>query len=316
MPAQTTNTVLMISPDTFGYNTQTAVSNVFQKKPEMSLKELRKKVSDEFKTMTEKLADAGINVLQAGIDSEDDLPDAVFPNNWFATYEDGTVILFPMLTENRRNERSAELIQELADSSGLKINKLVDLSEYENQGLILEGTGSLVLDRKNNAAFAIKSDRTSDELFDKYCSIMDIPLPYRFLFSGNSPANDSDEGNQIYHTNVMMSIGEGFAVICDECISGRDRDSVVHGLESLGHEIIRISIAQMNNFCGNILHLKNVNDENIIIMSRNAKISFETSQLDTLEKYGRIVEVDIDTIESVGGGSARCMMAEIFLPKS
>lgn len=310
MPAQTTNTVLMIAPDTFGYNTQTAVSNVFQKKPEMSLKELRKKVSDEFKAMVKKLADAGINVIQAGIDSEDDLPDAVFPNNWFATYEDGTVMLFPMLTENRRKERSAELIQELADSSGLKINKLVDLSEYEKQGLILEGTGSLVLDRKNNAAFAIRSDRTTDVMFDKYCSIMEIPLPYRFLFSG------TDTEGQIYHTNVMMSIGEGFAVVCDECISGRDRDSVVHGLESLGHEVIHISITQMNNFCGNILHLKNVSGEPVIVMSHNAKKNFEASQIKTLEKYGRIVEVDIDTIESAGGGSARCMMAEIFLPKA
>jgi len=311
MPAQTTNTVLMISPDTFGYNTQTAVSNVFQKKPEMSLKELRKKVSDEFKAMVKKLADAGIDVLQAGIDSEDDLPDAVFPNNWFATYEDGTVMLFPMLTENRRKERSAELIQELADSSGLKISKLVDLSEYENQGLILEGTGSLVLDRKNNAAFAIESDRTNELMFTKYCEIMQVPPSRRYIFSGTA-----HDDNQIYHTNVMMSIGEGFAVVCDECISRSDRGEVIDGLKSLGHEVIRISITQMNNFCGNILHLKNVNEEPVIVMSLNAKNNFEASQLKTLEKYGRIVEVDIDTIESVGGGSARCMMAEIFLPKA
>jgi hypothetical protein len=311
MSVQTTDTVLMISPDTFGYNTQTAVSNVFQKKPEMSLKELRKKVSAEFKMMVKKLSDAGINVIQAGIDSEDDLPDAVFPNNWFATYEDGTVMLFPMLTENRRKERSGELIQELADSSDLKINKMIDLSEYEKQGLILEGTGSLVLDRKNNAAFAIRSDRTIDEIFEKYCSMMKVPLTYRFLFSGYEA-----EGSQIYHTNVMMSIGEGFAVVCDECISRSDRDAVIDGLKSLGHEVIRISLSQMNNFCGNILHLKNINDENIIVMSRNAKNNFEASQLATLEKYGRIADVNIDTIESVGGGSARCMMAEIFLPKA
>lgn len=311
MPAQTTNRVLMISPDTFGYNTQTAVSNVFQKKPEMSLKELRKKVSDEFNAMVRKLAEAGIDVIQAGIDSEDDLPDAVFPNNWFATYEDGTVILFPMLTENRRKERSGEMLQELAESSGLKINKLIDLSEYEKQGLILEGTGSLVLDRKDNAAFAIRSDRTTDEMFERYCSIMEVPLPNIFLFDGTET-----EGNQIYHTNVMMSIGDGFAVVCDECISGKDRDIIIHGLESLGHEVIRISLSQMNNFCGNILHLKNVNGEPVIVMSLNARNNFEESQLRTLEKYGRVVEVNIDTIESVGGGSARCMMAEIFLPKA
>lgn len=310
MSAQTTDTVLMISPDTFGYNTQTAVSNVFQKKPELSLEELREKVSGEFKAMVKKLTDAGIIVLQAGIDSEEELPDAVFPNNWFATYEDGTVILFPMLTENRRKERSGELIQELADSSGMKIKKLIDLSEYEQQGLILEGTGSLVLDRKNHAAFAIRSDRTTDGMFERYCSIMEIPLPNRFLFDGTET-----EGSQIYHTNVMMSIGDGFAVICDECISGSDRDEVVDGLKSLGHKVICISLSQMNSFCGNILHLKNVNDESIIVMSRAAKAGFEPAQITALEKYGRIVDVNIDTIESVGGGSARCMMAEIFLPK-
>jgi hypothetical protein len=299
----------MISPDTFGYNNETAASNAFQKTPAFDANTLRKKVSEEFKAMVKKLIANGIDVFVAGIDSEDDLPDAVFPNNWFATYEDGSVILFPMLSANRRKERDKTLIEDFADMAEVTISKYIDLSEYENENRILEGTGSLVLDRKHNAVFAIESERTSSFLFDKYCSIMNVSPENRIFFHA-----EDEKGNPIYHTNVIMSIGDGFAVICEDCIMQAERKEVLGKLSELGLEVIKISYAQMNNFCGNILNVKSNKGESIIVMSATARWNFEDTQIQQLEKYGRIIEVNIATIEQVGGGSARCMMAEIFLP--
>ncbi len=310
MPAQTTSSILMVSPDTFAYNTQTAGSNSFQNKPEYDVPTLREKVLAEFNGITEKLMNLGIDVYVLGLDSETDLPDAVFPNNWFSTYEDGTVMLFPMLSENRRLERDRDMLKDIMESSDFEVNRMVDYSEFEEQGLILEGTGSLVLDRKNNAVFAIESERTNKTLFDKYCSEFDIPLNNRIFFH----AKDK-EGLPIYHTNVIMSVGDGFAVICAECIESSEREDVLNKLTKLGLEVIEISYAQMNSFCGNILNLKSINKESIIVMSATARWNFEDDQITRLEKYGSIAEVNIGTIESVGGGSARCMMAEIFLPK-
>lgn len=310
MPAQTTSSILMVSPDTFAYNTQTAESNSFQNKPEFDLPALREKVLNEFNGMTEKLMNMGIDVYVLGLDSDTDLPDAVFPNNWFSTYEDGTVMLFPMLSENRRLERDRDMLRDIMESSDFEVNRMIDYSEYEEQGLILEGTGSLVLDRKNNAVFAIESERTNKTLFDKYCSEFDIPLANRIFFR----AKDKD-GLPIYHTNVIMSIGDGFAVICTECIDASEQEYVTGKLKSLGLEVIEISYEQMSSFCGNILNLKSINNESIIVMSATARWNFNDEQINRLEKYGTIAEVNIGTIEYVGGGSARCMMAEIFLPK-
>lgn len=311
MAAQTTSCILMVSPDSFAYNRQTADSNSFQNKPELDAEELRKKAIEEFRGMTEKLSAEGIDVLVLSNDTEVEVPDAVFPNNWFATYEDGTVILFPMLSENRRLERSRDDITEIMESSGFKIARFIDYSEYEKQGLILEGTGSLVLDRKNNAAFAIESERTSRILFERYCDEMKIPVSNRVFFNAND-----ESGNPIYHTNVIMSIGEGFAVVCSECIEASQRREVLTKLEELRLEIIDITYQQLKNFCGNILNVKNVKGESLIVLSASAMWNFEDRQIEILQKYGRLVEVSISTIESVGGGSARCMMAEIFLPKA
>ncbi|MBZ0201922.1 MAG: amidinotransferase [Ignavibacteria bacterium] len=310
MPQQLTSSILMVSPDTFGYNTQTAASNTFQNQPDTSIESLREKVQYEFKAMTDKLSENGIDVYIVGMDSEYDLPDAVFPNNWFATYEDGTVILFPMLSELRRLERDKGMLEEIMDSSDFCIKEFVDYSKYENEGLILEGTGSLVLDRKHNAVFAIESERTSRLLFERYSEEMKIPAANRVFFH----ASDSG-GNPIYHTNVIMSIGEGFAVICTECIDKSEQEEVLRKLKRLQLEVIEITYDQLNNFCGNLLNVESVADESIIVMSTRAFRSFTDDQKKILEKYGRIVDVDIDTIENVGGGSARCMMAEIFLPK-
>jgi hypothetical protein len=310
MPVQTTSSILMVSPDSFAYNNETAGSNTFQNKPEYDIETLREKVAEEFNGMTSKLSDEGIDVYIVSNDTEIDVPDAVFPNNWFATFEDGTVMLFPMLSENRRLERDMDMLTEVMDSSDFNINKVIDLSEYENQELILEGTGSLVLDRKNNAVFAIESERTSKIMFNRFCDEMNIPPNNRVFFHASD-----NMGNPIYHTNVIMSIGDGFAVICTECIESSERNEVLRKLKELRLEIIEINYHQLNSFCGNILNVKNINGESLIIMSVTARWNFEDDQIKILEKYGRIIEVNINTIESVGGGSARCMMAEIFLPK-
>lgn len=311
MAHQTTSCILMVSPDSFGYNIQTAGSNSFQNKPEFDPDTLRKKAMEEFKGMTNKLSGVGVDILVLSNDTEYDVPDAVFPNNWFATYEDGTVMLFPMLSENRRLERSKDTITEVMESSGFSIKKFVDYSEYEKQGLILEGTGSLVLDRKNNAVYAIESERTNSILFERYCDEMKIPSGNRIFFHAND-----ENGNPIYHTNVIMSVGDGFAVICSECIEPGERTEVLTKLRYSGLEVIDITYSQLKNFCGNILNVKNVQGESLIVLSASAMWNFEDSQVAALQKYGRLVEVNINTIESVGGGSARCMMAEIFLPKA
>lgn len=311
MAQQTTNCILMVSPDSFGYNIQTAGSNSFQNKPEFDPDTLRKKAMEEFKGMTNKLSGVGVDILVLSNDTEYDVPDAVFPNNWFATYEDGTVMLFPMLSENRRLERSKDTITEVMESSGFSIKRFVDYSEYEKQGLILEGTGSLVLDRKNNAVYAIESERTNSILFERYCDEMKIPSGNRIFFHAND-----ENGNPIYHTNVIMSVGDGFAVICSECIEPGERTEVLTKLRYSGLEVIDITYSQLKNFCGNILNVKNVQGESLIVLSASAMWNFEDSQVAALQKYGRLVEVNINTIESVGGGSARCMMAEIFLPKA
>ena len=309
MAQQTTSCILMVSPDSFGYNIQTAGSNSFQNKPEFDPDTLRKKALEEFKGMTKKLTGAGVDILVLSNDTEYDVPDAVFPNNWFATYEDGTVMLFPMLSENRRLERSKDTITEVMESSGFSIKRFIDYSEYERQGLILEGTGSLVLDRKNNAVYAIESERTNSVLFERYCDEMKIPSGNRIFFHAND-----ENGNPIYHTNVIMSVGDGFAVICSECIEPGERSEVLTKLRYSGLEVIDITYSQLKNFCGNILNVKNVQGESIIVLSASAMWNFEDHQIAALQKYGRLVEVNINTIESVGGGSARCMMAEIFLP--
>lgn len=311
MAAQITSSILMVSPNSFAFNAETAGSNSFQNKPEFDTKTLRQKALEEFNGMTKKLSDNGVDVYILGNDTEYDLPDAVFPNNWFATYEDGAVLLFPMLSENRRLERDKGMLEEVFESSDFEIERFIDYSDYENQGLILEGTGSLVLDRKNNAVFAIESERTSKVMFERYCDEMEIPISNRVFFYAND-----NTGNPIYHTNVIMSIGDGFAVICTECIDAGDRNEVLSKLNGLKLEVIEITYEQLNHFCGNILNVKNVEGESLIVMSVNARWNFEDSQIAVLEKFGRIIEVNINTIESVGGGSARCMMAEIFLPKA
>ncbi|MCC6866168.1 MAG: amidinotransferase [Ignavibacteria bacterium] len=310
MISRITNNILMISPNSFGYNFQAAKSNSFQNRPEYDIETIRQKAIFEFNEMAKKLTNSGVNVHVLSNDDKYELPDAVFPNNWFCTYQDGTVILFPMLNENRRLERDQNMLKEIFDTSDFKVNRYIDYSKYEDQNIILEGTGSLVLDRKNNAVFAIESERTNKILFDKYCNEMEIPYENRIFFH----ANDL-EGKPIYHTNVIMSVCDGFAVICRECIQESEQDYVLEKLKHLNLEIIEITYFQLKNFCGNILNIANNEGESLIVLSVSAAKSFEKNQIEILKKFGKLIEVNINTIESIGGGSARCMIAEIFLPK-
>jgi hypothetical protein len=307
MASQLTDTILLVRPESFSFNEETAGSNVFQSEKNAD-ESVLKKALNEFDSFVETLRSNDVNVLILEYGSSIKLPDAVYPNNWFVTHEGGTVILFPMLAENRRKERDAEKLVKLFSSNGMMIKNLIDISGHEKENLFLEGTGSLVLDRKNKVVYSIESERTSKKLFDDYCDMMKIKNENRIFFH----ANDRD-GNPIYHTDVIMSIGDGFTVICEECIPMEERNFVLQKLSESKLEIIKINYDQLYNFCGNILNVKNKKGESIIVMSTKAFNNFTPQQRKTLEQFGKIIHSDISTIENVGGGSARCMMAEIFL---
>ncbi len=292
----------MISPDTFGYNIQTAETNLFQHKPSTSEENIKNMALNEFEKMVSTLKSHNINVLVMNSRRNIVTPDAVFPNNWFSSHESALVI-YPMLAHNRRSERQVDNLRKILPTDSLKV---IDLSEDEQKGLILEGTGSLVLDRKVKLAYALWSKRTTKEEFDKWCKLMG----YQGIFF----TGVDDDNYPVYHTNVVMSIGEDFAVICLESIASKEeRQLMTETLKESGKEIIEISLIQMKNFCGNILQLISTDKKRKIIMSKNAHNSFTSKQKKALSKYGELVEVDIATIEKIGGGSARCMMTEIFL---
>lgn len=307
MMRQLTDTIIMVSPDSFASNPETAESNVFQNQIDKSAQEINSEAIREFNSMAETLRANGVNVIVLS-NKDKNLPDAVFPNNWFSTHEDGTLVIYPMLSPLRRKERDDEKLSEVLRKNNFGIKSKVYLNNYEHNGLYLEGTGSIVLDRVNNIAYAIESARTNREVFDMFCHEMNINTADRIFFH----ANDRD-GIPIYHTNVIMSVGNGFAVICDGCIPENERGLVLDKLLSCSLKIITINYDQLYSFCGNILNLKNSNDESLIVMSETSRNSFTQTQISQLEKFGKIISVDIDTIERIGGGSARCMIAEIFL---
>ncbi len=303
--SQLTDTVVMISPDQFGFNPQTAGTNVFQHQLSLSKKEVRDKAIKEFRNMVELLESEKIRVLVLGSRVGVITPDAVFPNNWFSHHQDGRLVLYPMLAENRRRERQFLNLKNLL--SDVKINhiKEVDFSGDENKGLILEGTGSLVLDRENQMAFAMESPRTTKKEFDRWC----LKMGFEGIFFHAQDSTDVP----VYHTNVVMSIGREFAVICLESIKSQaEKLLIIKKLTVAGKKIIPISLKQMYKFCANILQLVSIGGSSKIIMSKTAYETLTSGQKTSLEKYGKLVIVDIPTIETIGGGSARCMLAEIF----
>ncbi len=294
----------MIRPVNFGFNEQTAGSNAFQNR-NAEQQQVQDKALMEFDGLVDVLRENGVEVIVVDDTNEPHTPDSIFPNNWVSFHQDGTVFLYPMMAENRRLERREDIIMGLEDE--FKIKHVIDLSRFEHEHKFLEGTGSMVLDRENKIAYACLSPRTDKEVMDLFCKE-----------SGYKPVlfHAVDEnGMDIYHTNVLMCMGSKFAVICLDSIQDENEKNSVTSILKLTHkDIIAISFAQMNQFAGNMLELKNKAGDSLLVMSQNAYNSLSTNQKTSLEKYCRIVYADINTIESNGGGSARCMIAEIHLP--
>lgn len=308
---QATNTILMVRPASFRLNEQTAVNNYYQTTDaQLQNKDVNKLAQEEFDTMVEKLKAAGVQVVTFHDDGSKDTPDSVFPNNWISFHENGDIALYPMFAENRRRERREEVVKQL-EETGFKIENIVDYTEAEDENLFLEGTGSLVLDRINRKAYCALSPRADEELLIEFCEDFEY-TPVIFT------AYQTVENNRlpIYHTNVMMCIANHFAIICLDCIDDKkERKNVVEHLKEDGKEIITITEEQVNHFAGNMLEVQDTNGNSITVMSQSAYDSLTPQQRASIEKHSKIVSSSLTTIETLGGGSARCMMAEVFLPK-
>ena len=308
---QTTNSILMIRPVAFRMNEQTAVNNYYQKVLDNLLPAtVNAKAQEEFDTFVEKLKNVGVDVTVVDDILDPDTPDSIFPNNWISFHENADVALYPMFAENRRLERREEIL-DLLEEKGFQIENIVDYTDAEDDGYYLEGTGSLLLDRTNAKAYCALSPRADEELFIEFCEDFDM---HPIIFEAFQTVNG--ERKLIYHTNVMMCLGETFAVICSECIDDKkERKMVLDNLKQDGKEVILITEDQVNNFAGNMLEVRGADDKRYIVMSTAAHQSLTPKQIEQLQKHGEILSSSLDTIEACGGGSARCMMAEIFLPK-
>ena len=293
----------MVRPKHFGYNTETAVNNEFQSKPGEDRSILAGRAVAEFDHMVGILRNEGVHVEVVPDSDRLSSPDAVFPNNWISTHSNGAMITYPMFAENRRAERREDIIEILQKKFGF--TRRYSLEQYESQGIFLEGTGSLVLDRLQEVAYACLGPRTDPTLLDKWCVLTGYD---RFIFQAEEPP-----GSPIYHTNVMMSIGTRFAVVCLESITDSTvRSELVRKL-SLERTVIPIERGQMQAFAGNILELRGRKDHPLIVMSSQAFKAYSGDQRDLLSQFGKIIHIPIDTIEYVGGGSTRCMIAELFV---
>lgn len=303
------STVLMIKPTSFGFNIETSKDNVFQKQNNrLSNQQIQLEAEKESRLLRDKLIDSNINVIYAYENCEHNTPDAVFPNNWFSTHDNDTLVLYPMLAANRRKERNAALINYLKNS--FQIKEVVDMTPFENENKFLEGTGSLVFDHKNKICFASISERTNTELANN----INKKLGYQTII-----LNYTDENNTpVYHTNVCMCIGNGFVIAAiDNLKSKSERTALFEYFETNNLNPILISQQQVYSFCGNALQLQTNTERPVLTMSTTAFNAFSTEQIKTIEKHSDILYSSIDTIESIGGGSVRCMLAEIFLnPKS
>jgi len=308
---QTTNTIVMIRPVSFRMNEQTAVNNYYQKVlDDVTSDTIQEKALAEFDAFVLKLRAQGVEVIVIDDTKSPDTPDSIFPNNWISFHENGTIGLYPMFAENRRLERREDVL-EILEEKGFVIENVIDYTEAEDEKVFLEGTGSLLLDRVNRKAYCAISPRADEELFIEFCEDFEFtPVP----FDSNQTVNDKRLA--IYHTNVMMCLGEKFAVICLDSIDDKkERKMVKMHLKEDGKELIIITEEQVNNFAGNMLQVQGKDEEALLIMSNAAYSSLTKHQIVILEKHCRIVSSSLDVIEACGGGSARCMMAEVFLPR-
>ena len=301
---QTTSHILMIKPVDFGLNLQTAGSNVFQNKAALQ-QNVQENALKEFNGLVDKLRLAGIDVIVIEDTLMPHKPDSIFPNNWVSFHNDGTVFLFAMEAENRRTERRLDIIEQLRNR--FVVSDIVDLSIFEKRNKYLEGTGSMVLDRDNKIAYACLSSRTHPEVLDSFCDKSGYtPLTFRAYDEGQKP---------IYHTNVMMCMGDKFAVICLEAITDlSERNKLIASFKSAKKEIINLSFTQVKHYAGNMLLVENKVGEKFLIMSGSAYRILNEEQKQQIERYAKIIYADLKTIEENGGGSARCMLAEVHLP--
>lgn len=304
---QSTSHILLIRPAAPGYNRETASSNVFQQPADADEESVRQQVQVEFDAFASTLRAAGVDVIVIDDTPSPQKPDAVFPNNWVSFHSDGRAILYPMFAPSRRRERRQDVVDELRKR--FMVKEVIDLTGYEKENRYVEGTGSLVFDHENQVTYACLSPRTDKELALRVSALLGYrPVVFRAV---------DERGQAIYHTNVMMSVGDRFSLACLASIADlADRKNVVDSLRDTGHTIIDIDYNQMNHFAGNMLAVRSEGGESILVCSQQAADSLTPEQRSQLAKYARLVAAPIPTIERLGGGSARCMMAEVFLSES
>lgn len=294
----------MIRPVNFGYNAETAVNNAFQQ--QVTTNDINEKAQQEFDELVSLLRKNDIDVIVYQDEPNPYTPDSVFPNNWFSTHADGSVFLYPMFAPNRRLERNDQVLYLLNETFAIRI--VNDLSFYEGQNIFLEGTGSMILDRENDIAYACLSPRTNVTVLYDFCEQLGY-APVLF--------NAVDEsGNEIYHTNVMMCVANNYVIICMEAIKdGVQKQMLYQKFKETEKKAIEITIEQMNHFAGNMLQVNNSKGENFLVMSSQAYNSLTASQIDDIKSFNNIIHSNVSAIETAGGGSVRCMMAEVFLPE-
>lgn len=309
---QSSSNVFMIRPSSFRMNDETATNNHYQKalegRSEFSIIE---NAQAEFDGLVKTLISAGIEVIVFEENADHDTPDAVFPNNWISTHEDGCVCLYPMYAKNRRLERREDIPLILAHQYHFNVSEIIDFTEFESHEKFLEGTGSMVLDRKHKKAYAALSERTDQRALEHFCEQMNYK-PVAF----NAFQTIDQQRLSIYHTNVMMSVGSGFAAICLDAIDDpAEKESVVQSLKDDGLEIIALDENQINQFAGNMLELAGSGGQPFVVMSEQGLNSLRPDQISAIEAHAQIISAPLPTIETLGGGSARCMIAEIHLAK-
>ena len=306
MNKQTTSNILMIRPANFGFNEETASNNSFQSKDEtLTSDQIKTKAIAEFDAFAKKMKAEGINVMVIEDSKTPIKPDAVFPNNWVSFHADGTVLTYPMYSELRRNERRDDILKKLHDD--FDISSTYRLEKFEAENIFLEGTGSMILDRVNKIVYACTSPRTNPILLKSFCDLMNYEAAVFKAVDGN--------GEDIYHTNVMMALGEDFVVICLDTIPDEnEKATVLDFFKKTNKEIIEITYKQMMSFAGNMLQVRNTSGDTYLVMSSQAYRSLTENQIEKIQQKTKILHSTIDTIERFGGGSARCMMAEVFLP--
>ncbi|WP_394970317.1 citrulline utilization hydrolase CtlX [uncultured Croceitalea sp.] len=308
---QITDTILMIRPVAFRMNEETAVNNYFQEDINIKNQTINSRAQKEFDDFVAILRENGVHVVVVDDRKETDTPDSIFPNNWVSFHANGTVAVYPMFAENRRRERREDVF-EILEAEGLQIENIVDYTSAEDEGVFLEGTGSILLDRVHKKAYCALSERAHEELFIEFCEDFDC---FPVIFTANQTVNG--KRLPIYHTNVMMAMAENFAVICLDTIDDKkERKNVMEHLKKDGKELVVITEEQMHHFAGNMLQVYGTNEQRFMVMSSAAYYSLRQDQIDAITKDCQIIHSSLETIETCGGGSARCMMAEVFLPKA